>query len=155
MVSFHTFATGSDPSNADVLQPLLDQARTVITEPQLYDIPFAMIQKRYPQIGADYRSESIMPDILDTLTADGTIELLTSKPGYREYHIPKLRHCEMTWMGWQTITYILVVDDEADPSIRYTISTDSDHSGGDLLFNTDDPDELESWIQDRAEQRND
>ena len=40
---------------ASVLQPLLDQARTVITERQLCDIPFAIIQEQYPQIGADYR----------------------------------------------------------------------------------------------------
>lgn len=90
-----------------------------------------------------------MPDILETLTAAGTIELLASAPGYREFHIPGLRHREMTWMGWQTITYILAIDEEADPSIRYTVSTDSDHSGGDVVFNTADIDELECWIQER------
>ena len=61
----------------------------------------------------------------------------------------------MTRIGWQTITYALVVEDEADPSIRYTISTDSDDSGGDDVFNTDDPDELASWIKNRIEERND
>ena len=61
----------------------------------------------------------------------------------------------MTWTGWQTITYVLAVEDQADPSGRYTVSTDSDDSGGDDVFNTDDPDELEYWIQDRIEERND
>ena len=61
----------------------------------------------------------------------------------------------MTWMGWQTITYALVVEDQTDPSGRYTVSKDSNHSGGDDVFNTDDPDELESWIKNRVEERND
>ncbi len=90
-----------------------------------------------------------MSDSLDTLMADRTIELLTSKPGYREYNIPGLLHREMTWMGWQTIAYTLEVDDEAEPSMRYTVSADSDYSGSDVVFNTDDADELECWVQDQ------
>ena len=68
---------------------------------------------------------------------------------------PGLRYRELTWMGWQTITYLLAVYDEADPSGRYTVSTDSDDSGGDVVFNTDDPDELASWIKNHVEERND
>lgn len=40
---------------AAVLQPLLDQARAVIAEAQLYDIPFAMMQEQWPEIGSEYR----------------------------------------------------------------------------------------------------
>lgn len=40
---------------ARVLQPLLEQARTVIPEDQLYEIPLSMMQEQYPEIGPDYR----------------------------------------------------------------------------------------------------
>jgi hypothetical protein len=33
------------------------------------------------------------------------------------------------------------------------VATDSDHSGSDVVFNSDDVDELEAWIQDRIESR--
>lgn len=44
-----------------------------------------------------------------------------------------------------------LVDDDADPGCRYTIETDSDSSGGETLLATDDPDEVEAWIQTRID----
>ena len=88
-----------------------------------------------------------MPDALDNLVTAGVLEPLSSEPGARRYHIPKLRHRKLTWMGWQDITYILTVDEEADPGCRYTIETDSDYSGGECVLATDDVDEVECWIE--------
>ncbi|GEM_PF-5342428 len=56
-------------------------------------------------------------------------------------------------MGWQDITYLLTVEDEAGPDGRYTIETDSDYSGGECLLATDDVDEVEAWIQERPRGR--
>jgi macrodomain Ter protein organizer (MatP/YcbG family) len=92
-----------------------------------------------------------MPDSLDNLISAGTLEPLPSAPGCRQYHIPKLRHRKQTWMGWQDITYLLTVDEQADPGCRYVVESDSDSSGGETLLATDDPDEVEAWIESRME----
>jgi hypothetical protein len=40
---------------ADVLQPLLNQARSNIAEDRLYEIAFTMMQRLYTELGASYR----------------------------------------------------------------------------------------------------
>ena len=83
------------------------------------------------------------------------LELSSSEDGFREYLIPKLRHRTMTWMGWQTILYRLIVDDAAEERNRYTIESDSEYSGGETLVCTGDVEAIEAWISDRASSNDD
>lgn len=90
-----------------------------------------------------------MANNIDDFITDGTLVPLTPKPGLREYYLPGLRHHTMTWAGRQTITYLLTVKEQAEPGKRYTVSTDSDYSRGEVVFNTDDFAALASWIKER------
>ena len=56
-------------------------------------------------------------------------------------------------MGWEDIDCRLVVNERSGVGGRYIVYSESRYSGGDAVFNTDDPDELEAWVLERIEQK--
>lgn len=70
-----------------------------------------------------------------------------------EFVIDTLQHRVRTWMGWNTVSYELRIEEDDDGRPLYEIAEQTEELGEEIVLSSADADDAAFWVTDQIEEK--